>query len=79
MYWSVTCSGHYKKHEVGQFWIENKRLWLGTLLTTFNAGNTIAICNKKIKHGNHSYKYVLLEVDTFTCHNNFVIESPCFT
>ena len=51
LYRSVTCSGHYKEHEVGQFWIKNKRLWLGTLSTTFNPGNAIAICSKKIKHG----------------------------
>ena len=50
LYRSVTCSGHYKEHEVGQFWLKNKRLWLGTLPTTFNPSNTIAICSKKIKH-----------------------------
>ena len=78
LYRSVTCSGHDKEHEIGQFWIKNKQLWLGTLPTTFNPGNTIAICSKKIKHAGHSYSCVLLEVNTFTCYNNFDIKLPCF-
>ena len=58
---------------------EKKQLWRDTLLTAFNPYNVIKICNKNITHESQSYFCVLLEVNIFTCYNNFGIELPCFT
>ena len=71
LYRSVTCIVHYREHKVGRFWIKNKRFWLGTLPTTFNPGNTIATCSKKIKYRASPHyvfylKWILLHATTIS-------------